>query len=103
MTKAQKRVLVTGANKGIGRATVAAVLSARDDTTVLLGSRDERRGDEARAALLADNPQWAERIEALQIDVSDDESVAAAAEREGRRGTLTGQSPLRRPTLHRDE
>jgi NAD(P)-dependent dehydrogenase (short-subunit alcohol dehydrogenase family) len=47
----------------------------------LLGSRDERRGDEARAALIAEHAEWADRIEVLPIDVSDDASVAAAAAR----------------------
>ena len=56
------KVLITGANKGIGRATVAAVLGARNDALVLLGSRDEGRGQVAREALIAEQADWAERI-----------------------------------------
>lgn len=75
------KVLITGANKGIGRATVAAVLEARDDALVLLGSRDEGRGQAAREALLSEHAEWADRIEVVPLDVSDDASVASAAER----------------------
>lgn len=76
-----KCVLVTGANKGIGRATVAAALAARDDTEVLLGSRDVTRGEAARAQLIAGEPSWEGRVEVLPLDVSDDDSVSAARDR----------------------
>ncbi|MFW6049774.1 MAG: SDR family NAD(P)-dependent oxidoreductase [Myxococcota bacterium] len=83
------RVLVTGANKGIGRATVAAILGARDDAHVLLGSRSRERGEAARAELVARDPGWEARIEVLPLDVADDASVAAAAEAvASRHGTL---------------
>jgi carbonyl reductase 1 len=74
------RVLITGANKGIGRAAVAAVLEAREDAHVLLGSRSEERGQAARADLVARKPAWEGRVEVLPLDVSDDASVAAAVE-----------------------
>lgn len=74
-----KHVLVTGANKGIGRAIVAAVLE-RDDTAVWLGSRDVNRGHAARDALVGERPGRADRIRVLPIDVSSAESVAAAAD-----------------------
>lgn len=74
-----KRVLITGANKGVGLATVAAVLAARDDTAVWLGSRDRDRGVAARDELLREHPSWADRVEVLEIDVSDDGSVRDAA------------------------
>ncbi len=83
-----KLILITGANKGIGRATVASVLEARADTSVLLGSRDRDRGEEARSALIGNEPSWEERIRVLQLDVGDDHSVeAAAAEVASRFGT----------------
>lgn len=75
------RVLITGANKGIGLATAAAVLAARDDAFVLLGSRSEDRGRQARESLLEKHADWASRIEVLPIDVADDVSVSAAADR----------------------
>jgi NAD(P)-dependent dehydrogenase (short-subunit alcohol dehydrogenase family) len=74
------RVLVTGANRGIGRATVSAILDERDDTSVLLGSRSVERGEEARSRLLAEDGDREGRIELIQLDVSDDASVRDAAE-----------------------
>ena len=49
---------MTGANKGIGKATVAAILGAADDTMVLLGSRDLGRGEAAVADILAEQPAF---------------------------------------------
>lgn len=71
-----RRILITGANKGIGRAAVAAVLSHADDTFVYLGSRDRDRGEATRVEL---GESWASRIEVVALDVSDDASVAEAA------------------------
>ena len=42
-----KRILITGANKGIGLATVAKLLDSYDETFLLLGSRDSKKGQEA--------------------------------------------------------
>jgi NAD(P)-dependent dehydrogenase (short-subunit alcohol dehydrogenase family) len=64
--------LVTGANKGIGL-QIAKDLAARG-LTVLVGSRDAGRGEKAAAAVGAG-------ARALQLDVTDHASVAAAAER----------------------
>ena len=55
---ATRRILVTGANKGIGKATVAAILAAADDTMVLLGSRDLGRGEAAVADILSAQPAF---------------------------------------------
>ena len=75
-----RHILITGANKGIGKATVAAALSAADDTKVLLGSRNLKRGQEARAELVSSQPSWESRIQVVEIDVASDASVLAAAE-----------------------
>ena len=74
------RVLVTGANKGIGFAIVSAILEARSDTFVLLGSRDVDRGRVARDALTREHPDWERRLELVHLDVASDASVSAAAE-----------------------
>lgn len=70
-----QRVLVTGANKGIGRAIAQAILEKSGDTFVYLGSRDRTRGDEARAAL---GSSFASRIEVVELDVGDAVSVERA-------------------------
>ena len=79
-----RRILVTGANKGIGFAIAQAILEEHDDALVYLGSRDADRGRTAAAALTKMHPEWEVRIELVALDVSADPSVAAAAERVGR-------------------
>jgi len=80
-----RRVLVTGANKGIGLAIVNAILSERDDTFVFLGSRDPARGEMARRALLTEHPTWDDRLAVVQLDVTSDASVGAMVEEIRRR------------------
>ncbi|MFU8803226.1 MAG: SDR family NAD(P)-dependent oxidoreductase [Bradymonadaceae bacterium] len=79
MSTIVRRILITGANKGIGLATVRAVLAEQEDTYVLLGSRSVERGQAARNELIGGEPSWASRVDVLPIDVTDDESVRAAA------------------------
>lgn len=64
--------LVTGANKGIGL-QIAKDLAARG-FTVLVGSRDPARGEEAARTIAGD-------ARALELDVTDAKSIAAAAAR----------------------
>lgn len=75
-----KRIVVTGANKGIGLATAERILNEHPETFVYLGSRDEGRGAQARSDLLERHADWADRLEVLQLDVSSDTSVNAAAD-----------------------
>jgi len=86
-----KRIVVTGANKGIGRAIVEAILEQDAEAAVELGSRDAQRGEATRAAIVEAHPQWASRIDVLPLDVSDDASVTAAAAAVGER---RGETPL---------
>ena len=79
-----RRILVTGANKGIGYAIAQAILEEHDDTFVFLGSRDAERGRAAAASLTKTKPAWEARVEVVTLDVSQDESVAAAAARVAR-------------------
>jgi NAD(P)-dependent dehydrogenase (short-subunit alcohol dehydrogenase family) len=65
-------VLVTGANQGVGL-QVATELAAKN-ITVLVGSRNLARGEEAAKTIKGD-------ARALQLDVTDRASIAAAAER----------------------
>jgi len=64
--------LVTGANKGIGL-QIAKDLAARS-FSVLVGSRDIKEGEKAAQSIGAD-------ARAVQLDVTDQASIAAAAER----------------------
>jgi NAD(P)-dependent dehydrogenase (short-subunit alcohol dehydrogenase family) len=74
-TAHRKVALVTGANKGIGRA--AAEELAALGMTVLIGARDPRRGEEAAAALRAAGGD----AHALVLDVTDPATVQNAAQR----------------------
>ncbi len=75
-----KRILITGANKGIGLATVAKLLDSYDETFLLLGSRDSKKGQEALNSLVDCQPEWKDRLDLIQIDVEQDLSVNSAAE-----------------------
>ncbi len=80
-----RRVLVTGANKGIGLAIARGVLAEHDDTFLLLGSRDAERGEAARQSLIASDAAFEERVSVLSLDVSSQAPVrSAAAEVAGR-------------------
>lgn len=80
-----RRVLVTGANKGIGFALVERILKERDDAMVVLGSRSLERGEAALAELDERHPGASERVDVVELDVSRDDSVAGAARRVGER------------------
>jgi len=74
------RILITGANKGIGLATAKKLLDSYSDTYVLLSSRDLTRGKQALENLLKCSPEFKDRIYLVQIDVEQDDSVNSAAE-----------------------
>lgn len=74
-----RRILVTGANKGIGRAITTAILEGETDTSVVMGSRSLERGRAALASIVGDHPDWAPRLQVQQLDVSSDQSVLKAA------------------------
>ncbi len=76
-----RRVLITGANKGIGLATVRKLLESYSDTYVLLGSRDFKKGKQALENLLKSSPNFKDRVNLIQIDVEQDYSVNLAAEK----------------------
>ncbi|SFF95395.1 SDR family NAD(P)-dependent oxidoreductase [Streptomyces mirabilis] len=70
----QKIALITGANKGIGRA--AAEQLAALGMTVLIGARDPLRGEDAAAALRAAGGN----VHAVVLDVTDQAAARAAAQ-----------------------
>ena len=56
-----KRILITGANRGIGLALVEKVLEASEDHYVFLGSRGIARGEAAAGELVQRCPAWRDR------------------------------------------
>ncbi len=70
-----KVALITGANKGIGLET-ARQLGRDHGFTVLIGARDEKRGQEATDTLKAEGLD----AQLLIIDPTDDSSIAKAAQ-----------------------
>ena len=75
---AGKRVLITGANSGIGYH--AALKLARKGAQVVLASRDQRRGEDALARLHADSPGT--HTELVVFDLASLASVRDFAQRE---------------------
>lgn len=67
----QKVALVTGANKGIGKAIAQGL--ARKGIIVLLGCRDKEKGEQAAAELLESGI-----VKVLRIDVTDESSIRNA-------------------------
>src|SRR5436305_401274 len=75
-----KKALITGANKGIGFETAKQLVAL--GYYVYLGSRDLKKGKEAAKQLNS------ERVEAIQIDVSNEQSIAHARRLIGNKTTL---------------
>ena len=75
--------LITGANKGLGYETARRLLAEGHD--VWIGARDEARGRAAAEALGA---------RFVQLDVTDDASVAAAAETVGELDVLVNNAGI---------
>jgi NAD(P)-dependent dehydrogenase (short-subunit alcohol dehydrogenase family) len=70
-----KKVLITGANKGIGFEAARQLLQA--GYFVFLACRDKSRGEQARQQLRAEG---FDQLAVIELDVTSDESVRRAAE-----------------------
>ena len=76
-----KRIIVTGANKGIGLAIVKRLLAEYPDSFVYLGSRDVGRGEEAIKQIESEMGAATKgRVNLLELDVTSDISVQKAPE-----------------------
>lgn len=73
----QKNVIVTGGNRGIGYATVAALVQR--GAHVILTSRDLKRGEEAAAQVRAVSPGAS--IEVMSLDLASLANIRSFAER----------------------
>jgi NAD(P)-dependent dehydrogenase (short-subunit alcohol dehydrogenase family) len=74
-----KHILVTGGNKGIGKAICERLLREWPDTFVIMGSRDAERGQKAIEDIINIDSKFKDRLECLTLDVTSDESVKEAA------------------------
>lgn len=83
-----KKILVTGANRGIGLAIAKGLLD--QGCFVYLGSRDPVRGAAALKSLVDAQPEHASMAEVVPLDVTDEASVAAASAHIKAHGQLDG-------------
>ena len=79
-----RKVIVTGANSGLGLATSAAL--ARHGAHVVMACRDLAKGERARQQILAQAPDA--RVDLAALDLADLSSIAAFAAGEQAEGPL---------------
>src|SRR5882757_7362800 len=77
-SQAGRRVLITGANSGIGY--IAALKLARKDATILLACRDRARGEAAIARIHVEAP--GAKLELVLLDLASLASVHEVAAQE---------------------
>ena len=73
-------ILITGANTGLGLATVKVLSQSSTAYQILIGSRDGQKGQDALKAIKTEVPDTSCTLFVVQIDVTSDESIRKAAE-----------------------
>lgn len=79
MSSTRPIVLITGANQGIGFES-AKLIGKANKHTIILTSRDEQKGNDARQAIIDSGDVDPEHVHTVQLDVQNDDSILAAAE-----------------------
>ena len=77
---ASKVVLVTGGDKNIGYETVKALVGSAKAFHVIIGSRSLERAKQAIERLHTECPEATNTVEAIQLDITSDESIEKAFE-----------------------
>lgn len=73
-----KIIFVTGGNGGIGYETVKAFFASPKPYHILMGSRSLAKGNEAIEKLRSECLQATNTVEAVQLDLTSDESIENA-------------------------
>ena len=73
-------VLITGANSGVGLATVKVLTSASTNYHVIIASRTLAKAQNAKSEVEAENPSSGSRLSTVQLDVTDINSINQANE-----------------------
>lgn len=71
-------VFVTGANTGLGFQTVKALYQSSKAYAILLGARNLDKAKAAIQEIEKEYPRTASTVDAVQIDIEDDNSIANA-------------------------
>lgn len=74
-------ILVTGANTGIGLEAVKYLCQSDKQYDILLGGRSLQKAGEAATSVKSAFPQSSSTVEAIQIDISSDESITACVDK----------------------
>lgn len=74
---AGKTLLITGGNTGLGFEIIKALCSSDEVYQILLGGRSLQKADDAAKKALTEFPETRSRIQAVQIDIEDDQSIEA--------------------------
>ena len=77
-TMGLRRVLVTGANKGIGLQICKKIVQTVPDAHVILSARNAARGEKAVKEVIASDPTADGRVDFVQMEVTDEKSIASA-------------------------
>ncbi|KAF2449187.1 NAD(P)-binding protein [Karstenula rhodostoma CBS 690.94] len=74
-------ILITGANQGLGFAIAEVFSQSKHPYTILVGARDQTRGNEAVSKLLSTKTNEKTTISTIGIDLASSESITSALEK----------------------